>query len=135
GGDDGGVLLYRSGAGRAGPGGPGAGGPAGRGGEPGPGRGPARLRPPGAPPPGGGAGVSRGGIGGAIAAGRLSFAFLDLVSLAGRPRTGTTYEQLCAELELPMALVQRIHEASGLGRPQPDDPLHSLHRAPLGTTR
>jgi adenylate cyclase len=81
------------------------------------------------------AGLSLEGIGEAIAAGRLSFAFLDLVSLAGRPLTGTTYEQLCAELELPMALVQRIHEASGLGRPQPDDPIHSLDRDLLASTR
>ena len=80
-------------------------------------------------------GLSLEGIGEAIAAGRLSFAFLDLVSLAGRPRTGTTYEQLCAELELPMALVQRIHEASGLGRPQPGDPIHSLDRDLLASTR
>jgi DNA-binding transcriptional MerR regulator len=81
------------------------------------------------------AGLSLEGIGEAIAAGRLSFAFLDLVSLAGRPLTGTTYEQLCAELELPMTLVQRIHEASGLGRPQPDDPIHSLDRDLLASTR
>jgi len=81
------------------------------------------------------AGLSLEGIGEAIAAGRLSFAFLDLVSLAGRPRTGTTYEQLCAELELPMALVQRIHEPSGLGRPQPGDPIHSLDRDLLASTR
>ena len=81
------------------------------------------------------AGLSLEGIGQAIAAGRLSFAFLDLVSLAGRPRTGTTYEQLCAELELPMALVQRIHEASGLGRPRPADPIHSLDRDLLASTR
>jgi adenylate cyclase len=81
------------------------------------------------------AGLSVEGIGEAIAAGRLSFAFLDLVSLAGRPLAGTTYEQLCAELELPMALVQRIHEASGLGRPQPDDPIHSLDRDLLASTQ
>jgi adenylate cyclase len=59
----------------------------------------------------------------------------ELVSLAGRPLAGTTYEQLCAELELPMALVQRIHEASGLGRPQPGDPIHSLDRDLLASTR
>jgi adenylate cyclase len=81
------------------------------------------------------AGLSLEGIGEAIAAGRLSFAFLDLVSLAGRPLTDTTYEQLCAELELPMTLVERIHEASGLGRPQPDDPIHSLDRDLLASTR
>jgi adenylate cyclase len=81
------------------------------------------------------AGLSLEGIGEAIAAGRLSFAFLDLVSLVGGPLAGTTYEQLCAELELPMTLVQRIHEASGLGRPRPDDPIHSLDRDLLAGTR
>jgi adenylate cyclase len=81
------------------------------------------------------AGLSLEGIGEAIAAGRLSFAFLDLVSMAGRPVTDTTYEQLCAELGLPLTLVQRIHEASGLGRPQPGDPIHSLDRDLLASTQ
>jgi adenylate cyclase len=81
------------------------------------------------------AGLSLDGIGAAIAAGRLSFAFLDLVSLAGQPLTETTYEQLCAEQGLPMALVQRVHEASGLGRPQPGDPIHPLDRDLLGSAR
>ena len=65
------------------------------------------------------AGLPLEGIGQAIADGRLSLAFLDLLSLAGRPLTGTTYAELCAEQDLPMALVQRVHEASGLGRPSP----------------
>jgi adenylate cyclase len=81
------------------------------------------------------AGLSLEGIGEAIAAGRLSFAFLDLLSIAGRPPTGTTYEQLCAEQGLPMALVQRVHEASGLGRPQPDDPIHPLDLDLLGSAQ
>jgi len=34
-----------------------------------------------------------------------------------------------------MTLVQRIHEASGLGRPQPDNPIHSLDRDLLAGTR
>ena len=54
---------------------------------------------------------------------------------AGRPLAGTTYEQLCAELGLPLALVQRVHEASGLGRPQPGDPIHSLDRDLLASTQ
>jgi hypothetical protein len=49
----------------------------------------------------------------------LSLAFLDLVSIAGRPLTETTYEQLCAEQGLPVALVQRIHEPRGWGGPSP----------------
>jgi len=81
------------------------------------------------------AGLSLDGIAAAIAAGRLSFAFLDLVSIAGRPLTETTYEQLCAEQGLAMALVQRIHEASGLGRPQPGDPIHPLDRDLLGSAQ
>jgi adenylate cyclase len=81
------------------------------------------------------AGLSLEGIGAAIADGRLSLAFLDLVTIAGRPLTGTTYAQLCGEQGLPMALVQRIHEASGLGRPQPDDPIHPLDRDLLGTAQ
>jgi adenylate cyclase len=81
------------------------------------------------------AGLSLEGIGAAIAAGRLSLAFLDLLSLAGRPLSGTTYGQLCGEEGLPMELVQRVHEASGLGRPQPDDPIHPLDRDLLGSVR
>jgi adenylate cyclase len=81
------------------------------------------------------AGLTLEGIGEAIAAGRLSFAFLDLVRLAGQPLTDTTYEQLCAEQGLPMALVQRVHEASGLGRPQPQDPIHPLDQDLLGTAQ
>jgi Adenylate cyclase regulatory domain len=81
------------------------------------------------------AGLSLEGIGEAIAAGRLSFAFLDLVSIAGRPPTGTTYQELCATQGLPMTLVQRVHEASGLGRPQPGDPVHPLDADLLGSTQ
>ena len=79
--------------------------------------------------------MSLEGIGAAIANGRLSLAFLDLLSLAGRPLTETTYAQLCGQEGLSMELVQRVHEASGLGRPQPEDPIHPLDRDLLGTTR
>jgi hypothetical protein len=34
-----------------------------------------------------------------------------------------------------MELVQRVHEASGLGRPRPDDPIHPLDRDLLGTAQ
>jgi adenylate cyclase len=81
------------------------------------------------------AGLSLEGIGAAIADGRLSLAFLDLLSIAGRPLTGTTYAELCGEQGLTMELVQRVHEASGLGRPQPEDPIHPLDRDLLGTAR
>jgi adenylate cyclase len=81
------------------------------------------------------AGLSAEGIGAAIAGGRLSLAFLDLLSLAGGALTGTTYAELCGEQDLPMALVQRVHEASGLGRPQPGDPIHPLDRDLLGSAQ
>jgi adenylate cyclase len=81
------------------------------------------------------AGLSLEGIGEAIAGGRLSLAFLDLVSIAGTPLTETTYREFCAEQGRPMELVQRLHEASGLGRPQPEDPIHPLDRDLLGGAR
>jgi hypothetical protein len=81
------------------------------------------------------AGLSPEGIGRAITDGRLSLAFLDLVGIAGRPLTGTTYAELCDEQALPMELVRRVHEASGLGRPQPDDPIHPLDRDLLGAAQ
>ena len=81
------------------------------------------------------AGLPLEGIGAAIADGRLSLAFLDLLSLAGRALTGTTYAQLCAQEGLRMELVQRVHEASGLGRPQPDDPIHPLDRDLLASAQ
>jgi adenylate cyclase len=81
------------------------------------------------------AGLPLEGIGAAIADGRLSLAFLDLLSLAGRALTGTTYAQLCAQEGLPMELVRRVHEASGLGRPQPDDPIHPLDRDLLASAQ
>jgi hypothetical protein len=34
-----------------------------------------------------------------------------------------------------MELVRRVHEASGLGRPQPDDPIHPLDRDLLGAAQ
>jgi adenylate cyclase len=81
------------------------------------------------------AGLPLEGIGAAITDGRLSLAFLDLLSLAGRALTGTTYAELCAQEGLPMELVQRVHEASGLGRPQPDDPIHPLDRDLLASAQ
>ena len=81
------------------------------------------------------AGLSLEGIGAAITAGRLSLAFLDLLTLAGRPLTGTTYAELCEQEGLPMELVQRVHEASGLGRPRPEDPIHPLDRDLLGSAQ
>jgi adenylate cyclase len=81
------------------------------------------------------AGLSLEGIGAAIAQGRLSLAFLDLLTLAGRPLTGTTYAEMCEQEGLPLELVQRVHEASGLGRPRPEDPIHPLDLDLLGSAQ
>jgi adenylate cyclase len=81
------------------------------------------------------AGLPLEGIAAAIADSRLSLAFLDMLSIAGRPLTDTTYAELCGEQGLSMELVQRVHEASGLGRPQPEDPIHPLDRDLLGSAQ
>ena len=52
-----------------------------------------------------------------------------------RPRPGEAPFGLGDEQALPMELVQRVHEASGLGRPQPDDPIHPLDRDLLGSAQ
>jgi hypothetical protein len=42
--------------------------------------------------------------------------------------TDATYRELCAELSLPPKLVTLLYEATGLGRPQPDDPVRTQDR-------
>jgi hypothetical protein len=54
---------------------------------------------------------------------------------ARRVRLVDACAQLCGEQGLPMELVRRVHEASGLGRPQPDDPIHPLDRDLLGSAQ
>jgi adenylate cyclase len=69
--------------------------------------------------------LERGGVpldvvGRAIAEGKLSFSFLELItnppSLSAK-----TYEVACKEMGWTMEFVQQAHEALGLARPEPDD--------------
>jgi adenylate cyclase len=74
------------------------------------------------------AGLPLEAIGEAVAAGRLSFAFMNVPAWTVVEATDATYRELCAEQGLPWELVQRLYEATGLGRPQPDDTICSQDR-------
>ena len=65
-------------------------------------------------------GVPLEAVGKAIAEGKLSFSFLELVTQpAGF--SSKTYREVCAEMGWTMELVQQVHEALGFPRPEPDD--------------
>jgi class 3 adenylate cyclase len=66
-------------------------------------------------------GVPMDGVGEAIAVGALSFDFLDLPQYRFAHLTGQTYEEIAAELRLPMELIQHVNEALGLRVPAPGD--------------
>jgi adenylate cyclase len=67
-------------------------------------------------------------IGAAIAAGRLSFAFMNALAWTVVEASDTTYRELCAELRLPPELVTVLYEAAGLGGPRPGDPIRTQDR-------
>lgn len=70
------------------------------------------------------AGLSLGAIGQAVAAGKLSFAFLDLSSYARwGTREAKTYTELAEDIGLPLPLVLRAHEALGYQAPSPEEPI------------
>lgn len=56
----------------------------------------------------------------AISSGALSLSYLDWFPDPS-PRSERTYAELCQELEIPFALLDRIYGGFGLPRPQPDD--------------
>jgi adenylate cyclase len=65
-------------------------------------------------------GVPLEAVGKAIAEGRLSLSFLELVTQpAGF--SSRTYRDVCAEMGWTMEFVQRVHEALGFPRPEPDE--------------
>ncbi len=66
-------------------------------------------------------GISLADLGRAIAAGKLSFSFLDMVFPEPSPMSGKTYRELCEEAGLPMELVERLQIGFGLPRPLPDE--------------
>ncbi|HEY3210061.1 MAG TPA: adenylate/guanylate cyclase domain-containing protein [Actinomycetota bacterium] len=67
-------------------------------------------------------GVPLDAVGKAIADGKLSFSFLELVTnpAAYSPQT---YEVACKEMGWTMEFFQQVHEALGLPRPEPGDPV------------
>ncbi|HXY73545.1 MAG TPA: adenylate cyclase regulatory domain-containing protein [Actinomycetota bacterium] len=67
------------------------------------------------------AGLPLDAIGKAVGEGRLSFAFMDLPQYGFARFTGTTYREVAAERGMPLEFLQRLHEAQGFARPDPDD--------------
>jgi adenylate cyclase len=53
--------------------------------------------------------------------GALSLAFLDAPVMETPKRLDRSYEQLAADRQVPLALVQAIHQATGFAPPEPDD--------------
>jgi len=66
------------------------------------------------------AGVPIETVGKAIAEGRLSFSFLELVTNPA-PFSPKTYREAADEMGWTIEFIQQIHEALGLRRPDPDD--------------
>jgi adenylate cyclase len=67
-------------------------------------------------------GVPLDAVGKAIAEGKLSFSFLELITNpAGY--SASSYEVACKEMGWTMEFVQQVHEALGLPRPEPGDPI------------
>jgi adenylate cyclase len=69
------------------------------------------------------AGLPLEGIGAAMAAGKLTLAFLDHPLFRWSGRTAATYQDLAARVGMPMALLQRVYEAAGFAPPEPGEPI------------
>jgi len=70
------------------------------------------------------AGMPLDGIGAAVAAGHLSFVFLDLPHMDRfSGLSGKTFRELSAETGVPLELLQTVREAIGFAHPNPDDPV------------
>lgn len=65
-------------------------------------------------------GVPLEAVGKAIADGRLSFSFLELVTDPA-PYSRKTYREAAEEMGWTIEFIQQVHEALGLPRPEPDD--------------
>src|SRR5205823_10142700 len=68
-------------------------------------------------------GVALDAVATAIEKGELSFGFLNLLFDEDIAFTGKTYAQACAERGWDVSYVQQIHQALGLPRPEPEDPV------------
>ena len=51
-------------------------------------------------------------LGRAVAVGRLSFAFLDMLFTEPKGYSGKTYKEVCAEYGWTMEFVERVHEGA-----------------------
>ena len=68
-------------------------------------------------------GVDLDAVGKACATGEMSFAFLDLLFPEPQGFSPKTYREASADHGLDVRLIQLAHEAIGLPRPSPDDPV------------
>ncbi|HEX2235555.1 MAG TPA: adenylate/guanylate cyclase domain-containing protein [Actinomycetota bacterium] len=68
-----------------------------------------------------GLGLSLQDIGHALAEGRLSLAFFDLLRWSGAELRDETYGGLCDRRGVSFELLARVHDALGFARPLPDD--------------
>jgi DNA-binding transcriptional MerR regulator len=66
-------------------------------------------------------GIPLEAIGAAIAAGRLSFDFVDQMLFHHAPLSGRTFREIAADLGLPLDTLTRLYAMWGLPRPDPDD--------------
>jgi len=66
-------------------------------------------------------GITLESIGAAVAAGHLSFSFVDLLFPEPAGYTAKTYRELCADMGWPVEFVQDVHQALTLHAPLPDE--------------
>ena len=66
-------------------------------------------------------GIPLEAIGKAIAAGELSFDFVDRMFIYDTPLTGKTFREIAEELGVPIEVLTRLYPMWGLPRPGPDD--------------
>jgi hypothetical protein len=67
------------------------------------------------------AGLSVEAVLSVVRAGELSISWLDAPAIGLGQRLDLTYEQLCAEEDIPVTLIQGLHEALGFAPPDPAD--------------
>jgi adenylate cyclase len=81
------------------------------------------------------AGLSIEAVMSVIQEGKLSISWLDSPVITRAERLDLTYEQLCAEEDAPLTLVQALHEALGFAPPDPADRAREGDRELVGLVR
>jgi adenylate cyclase len=81
------------------------------------------------------AGLSVEAVLSVVRAGELSISWLDAPAIGLGQRLDLTYEQLCAEEDIPVTLIQRLHEALGFAPPDPADRAREGDRELVGLVR